>query len=96
MASSIIHYAITCELIKRRQFNNPDRLKLGSVLVDSGYNGNSHMKISVAEGQKKTYDLGGYREIYGELMKKDCLHTKKRLEHRKQLIAGWMLDMKCQ
>ena len=65
MASSIIHYAITCELIKRRQFNNPDRLKLGSVLVDSGYNGNSHMKISVAEGQKKTYDLGGYREIYG-------------------------------
>ena len=30
MASSIIHYAITCELIKRRQFNNPDRLKLGS------------------------------------------------------------------
>ena len=74
MASSIIHYAITCELIKRRQFNNPDRLKLGSVLVDSGYNGNSHMKISVAEGQKKTYDLGGYREIYGELMKKDDLY----------------------
>ena len=50
MASSIIHYAITCELIKRRQFHNPDRLKLGSILVDSGYNGNSHMKISVAGG----------------------------------------------
>ena len=47
MASSIIHYAITCELIKKRKFNNPDRLKLGSVFVDAGYNGNSHMKISV-------------------------------------------------
>jgi len=49
MASSIIHYAITCELIKRRHFNDPDRLKLGSVLADAVYNGNSHMKISVSE-----------------------------------------------
>lgn len=74
MASSIIHYAITCELIKRRQFNNPDRLKLGSILVDSGYNGNSHMKISVAGGNKNTYDLDGYKSIYGELMKQDDLY----------------------
>lgn len=74
MASSIIHYAITCELIKRRQFNNPDRLKLGSILVDSGYNGNSHMKISVAGGHKNTYDLDGYKSIYGELMKQDDLY----------------------
>lgn len=74
MASSIIHYAITCELIKRRQFNNPDRLKLGSILVDAGYNGNSHMKISVAGGHKKTYDLDGYRTTYGELMKQDDLY----------------------
>ena len=74
MASSIIHYAITCELIKRRQFNNPDRIKLGSILVDSGYNGNSHMKISVAGGHKNTYDLDGYKSIYGELMKQDDLY----------------------
>lgn len=74
MASSIIHYAITCELIKRRQFNNPDRLKLGSILVDSGYNGNSHMKVSVAGGHKNTYDLDGYKSIYGELMKQDDLY----------------------
>lgn len=74
MASSIIHYAITCELIKRRQFNNPDRLKLGSILVDSGYNVNSHMKISVAGGHKNTYDLDGYKSIYGELMKQDDLY----------------------
>lgn len=74
MASSIIHYAITCELIKKRLFNNPDRLKLGSILVDAGYNGNSHMKISVAGGHKKTYDLEGYREKYGALMKQDDLY----------------------
>lgn len=74
MASSIIHYAITCELIKKRQFNNPDRLKLGSILVDSGYNGNSHMKISVVGGHKKTYDLDGYMKNYGELMKQDDLY----------------------
>ena len=71
MPSSIIHYAITCELIKRRGFNNPDRLKLGSIVADAGYNGNSHMKISVAGGHKKTYDLDGYRKAYGELMKHD-------------------------
>lgn len=66
MASSIVHYAITCELIKKRHFNNPSRLKLGSVLADAGYNGNSHMKISVAGGHKKTYDFEGYRKMYGE------------------------------
>lgn len=74
MASSIIHYTIACELIKRRQFTNPDRFKLGSVLTDSGYNGNSHMKISVAGGHKKTYDLEEYRNLFGELMKQDDLY----------------------
>lgn len=74
MASSIIHYAITCELINRRQFNNPDRLKLGSILVDAGFDGNSHMKVAVAGGHKKTYDLDSYRSIYGELMKQDDLY----------------------
>jgi protein tyrosine phosphatase (PTP) superfamily phosphohydrolase (DUF442 family) len=74
MASSIVHYAITCELIKKRHFNNPSRLKLGSVLADAGYNGNSHMKISVAGGHKKTYDFEGYRKMYGELMKKDDMY----------------------
>lgn len=74
MASSIIHYAITCELIKRRKFNNPDRLKLGSVIVDFGCNGNSHMKIPVAGGHKRTYDFDSYRDMFGELMKTDDLY----------------------
>ena len=74
MASSIIHYAITCELIKKRHFKNPDRLKFGSVLVDAGYNGNSHLKISVAGGHKNTYDFDGYRNMFGRLMKEDDLY----------------------
>lgn len=74
MASSIIHYAITCELLNRRNFNNPDRLKLGSILVDVGFNGNSHMKISVAGGHKRTYDLEGFRNRYGKLMAEDDLY----------------------
>lgn len=74
MASSIIHYAIACELIKMRQINNPDRFKIGSILVDSGYGGNSHMKISVAGEHKRTYDLEGYRNLYGDLMKQDDLY----------------------
>ena len=75
MASSIIHYAITCEIIKKRKFKNPDRLKLGAVLPDAGCNyGNSHMKIIVAGGQKKTYDFDGYRKLFGKLMKTDDLY----------------------
>lgn len=74
MASSIIHYAITCELIKKRKFSNPDRLKLGAILVDAGFNGNSHMKIPVAGGHKKTYDFDGYRKMFGELIKSDDLY----------------------
>lgn len=74
MASSIMHYAITCELIKRKQFKNPDRLKLGSILVDAGYNGNSHMKISVAGGHKNTYDFDGFRNKFGMLMEQDDLY----------------------
>ena len=74
MASSIIHYAITCELIKKRKFNNPNRLKFGAIVADAGFNGNSHMKIPVAGGHKRTYDFDGYREMFGELMKTDDLY----------------------
>ena len=75
MASSIIHYAITCEIIKKRKFENPDRLKLGAVLPDAGCDyDSSHMKITVAGGQKKTYDFEGYRKLFGDLMKTDDLY----------------------
>ena len=74
MASSIIHYAITCELNGKRQFKDRQRLILGSVLADAGYNGNSHLKIPVAGGHKRTYDLDGYRKMFGSLMREDDLY----------------------
>lgn len=74
MASSIIHYTIANELIKRHSFKDPGRLLLGSVLVDYGYQGNSHLKIPVAGGHKRTYDFEGFRERYGELMKTDDMY----------------------
>ncbi len=73
MASSIIHLAVTGELIKQRQFTDVNRLRFGAVLPDAGH-GSSHMKIYVAGGHRKTYDLEGFRSIYGGLMKKDDLY----------------------
>lgn len=75
MASSIIHLAITNELIKQMEFKNPDRLKFGSIVADVGYNGNSHLKIAVDEGRKKTYDLEKFREIFAEKLKSDDLYV---------------------
>ncbi len=74
MASSVIHYAITDELIRRRQFKDSLRLKLGSVLPDAGVGGNSHMKITIDDGHRKTYDFEGYRKMFGDLMKEDDLY----------------------
>ena len=86
MASSIIHYAITSELIRRRQFKDPQRLKLGSVLVDYGINGIDHLKKAVAGGHKKTYDLEGYRKQFGGLMKEDDLYLGYYLHLIQDLI----------
>lgn len=36
MASIIMHLAVTCELTKRYDFANIDRLKFGAILPDSG------------------------------------------------------------
>lgn len=74
MASSIIHYAITNEIIRLRSFENPERLRLGAVLVDYGYQGNSHLKIPVAGGHKRTYNFEGFREMFGEQMKNDEMY----------------------
>ena len=44
MASSIIHLAITNELIKRLSFTDANRLKFGAVVVDAGVGGNKYGK----------------------------------------------------
>ena len=70
MASSIIHLAITNELVKRLSFTDANRLKFGAVVVDAGVGGNkygnAHMKVNVQNGTKKTYDFDRYREMFGE------------------------------
>ena len=78
MASSIIHLAITNELIKQLSFTDANRLKFGAVVVDAGVGGNkygnAHMKVNVQDGTKKTYDFDRYREMFGERMLKDDLY----------------------
>ena len=42
MASSIIHLAITNELIKLLSFTDANRLRFGAVVVDAGVGGNKY------------------------------------------------------
>lgn len=44
MASSMIHLAITQCMTKEIEFNNLDRIRLGSILPDGAISGNSHLK----------------------------------------------------
>ena len=78
MASIIVHLAITNELTKRISFTDTNRLKFGAIVVDVGaggeQQGNSHLKIFVDGGKKKTYDLDRYREMFGERMLSDDLY----------------------
>ncbi len=74
MASSIVHLAIVSELIKMLDFSDPDRLKFGAVVADAGVKGNSHLKINVMDDKKKTYDLDGFRAMFGKKMLTDDLY----------------------
>lgn len=78
MASSIIHLAITNELRKRLSFTDANRLQFGAIVVDAGVGGNkkgkAHMKVTVQDGTKKTYDFDRYRELFGERMLTDDLY----------------------
>ena len=97
MASSIIHLAITNELIKRLSFIDANRLKFGAVVVDAGVGGNkygnAHMKITVQDGTKKTYDFDRYREMFGKRMLTDDLYMGYYL-HLVQdaLYRGYVYD----
>ena len=73
MASGIMHMAIAVELIRRREFSDPDRLKFGSVLPDAGFKGSSHFRLAL-NGGKRTIDLDSFREKFGERMKADDLY----------------------
>ena len=74
MASSMIHLAITEELIKKADFQDPVRLRMGAVLPDGAVRGNSHLKKRLGEEPTFTYDLEFYRTRYREKMKEDELY----------------------
>lgn len=74
MASRIIHLAITDCVSKTYACKDKNRLRLGCVLPDAARNGNSHMKILICNGTKKTYDLTGFRMAFLEKMLEDDLY----------------------
>lgn len=74
MASRIIHLAITDCISKSYRYKDKNRLELGSILPDAVTSGNSHLKISIANGTKKTYDLTGYRSKFFSKMIEDDLY----------------------
>ena len=74
MASRIIHLAITDGVSKSYRYKDKNRLELGSVLPDAVADGNSHMKIHIAGGMKKTYDLTGFRSRFFSEMAEDDLY----------------------
>ncbi len=78
MASSIVHLAITNELVKKIEFTDANRLKFGAIVVDAGIKGegqrNAHLKVFVNDGTQKTYDFDRYREEFREKMLTDDLY----------------------
>ena len=74
MASSTVHLAIIEELLRKRKFSNPDRLRFGSVLPDFRKGGNSHFSKHFGVGTKKTNDLNGFREKFFDKMRTDDLY----------------------
>lgn len=74
MASSTVHLAIIEELLRKRKFNDPDKLRFGVVLPDFRKGGNSHFSKHFGVGTKKTNDLNGFREMFLEKMRTDDLY----------------------
>lgn len=90
MASSIVHMAITNELTKVIEFQDSDRLRLGSIFPDYGCDGcNSHLKKSVCGNKKVTYDLEQFRNRFLSIMLQDdfylgyYLHLVQDILYRK-------------
>lgn len=74
MASSIMHLAVTKELIRQFDFSDVERLKFGSILPDAGKGKAGHISKWIWGRNKKSYDFEFYREKFGELMKTDDLY----------------------
>ena len=78
MASRIIHLAITYQITEKIKVKDINRLKLGSILPDA-YAENrathdSHLKISLSDIGKVTYDLTKYLALFRDKMQVDDLY----------------------
>ncbi len=74
MASSIIHLAVTGELMKKRDFRDPGRLRFGSVLPDAGDSKVSHLRKRVNGTSRRMLDFAAFRAEFGSLMLRDDLY----------------------
>jgi len=74
MASSIIHLAVTNELIKHHAFKDENRLKFGAILPDAGKGKAGHVNKFIWGRNKKSYDFEFFRNKFGELMRQDDLY----------------------
>ena len=74
MASRIIHLAVTNCILKTYKYKDKNRLELGAVLPDAATNGNSHLKIRIADGTKTTYDLTSFRSDFLPQILEDDLY----------------------
>ena len=79
MASRVMHLAIAGEILKTVPIGDIERFRLGIVLPDA-YKHNiqsatdSHLKYTIADGTKKTYNLAWFRKTYAEQLKNDSLY----------------------
>ncbi|WP_242838266.1 tyrosine-protein phosphatase [Butyrivibrio proteoclasticus] len=74
MASSIIHLAVTNELIKHHAFKDENRLKFGAILPDAGKGKAGHLNKYIWGRNKKSYDFELFRDKFGVLMRQDDLY----------------------
>ena len=74
MASRIIHLAIAGLILEKHPLPEPDRFYLGSVLPDACADKSAHYKKYLANGSRKTHDLTGFREKYGDRLLTDSLY----------------------
>ncbi len=78
MASRMIHYAISKRVAETYNVKNYDRFVLGTILPDAYAEDrgtkDSHLKISICDSLKKTYDLDKFRMLFSNKLKTDDLY----------------------
>lgn len=78
MASRILHLAVAEKIIEQIPIQEQNRFRLGILLPDAYRAGvstaDSHFKIPICGGSKKTYDLQRFRDTFKDKLKTDVLY----------------------